>query len=312
MSDFTHIPVLLQEVLTSMQVRAGGQWVDGTCGGGGHSESILKATAPGGFLWACDQDGAAIEATQARLKGYEGRFEVRRMNFERLNEWLGEGRADGVLLDLGTSSHQLDTAARGFSFQNEGPLDMRMDTRGGMTAAQVVNTWEVQELARAFVEHGDEPEARRIARAIVEERGSRPFETTVQLADCVERVCPRRGRRTHPATRVFQALRIVVNREEEVLLRGLEAAWRVLVPGGRLAVITFHSGEDRRVKEFMRREARDYDVPAGQPDEPELRLPRKPRARLVTRRPILPTEAEMNLNPRARSAQLRVAERLED
>ena len=312
MSDFTHIPVLLKEALAAMQVRAGGSWVDGTSGGGGHCEAILRATAPEGFLWACDQDGDAVEATRHRLREFEGRFEVRRMNFEGLKNWLGARRVNGVLLDLGTSSHQLDTADRGFSFQADGPLDMRMDQRGTTTAATIVNCWEPEALADAFYRLGDEPDSRRIARAIAEERRVRPFETTLQLAQRVERVCPRRGRRTHPATRVFQVLRMLVNREREVLAAGLKAAWSVLAPGGRLAVITFHSGEDRMVKDFMREEARDYDMPPGQPDVPELRIPRKPRAWLVTRRPVLPSEAEMESNPRARSAQLRVAEKLED
>jgi 16S rRNA (cytosine1402-N4)-methyltransferase len=311
-NDFTHIPVLLKEALAAMQVRAGGYWVDGTSGGGGHCEAILRATSPEGFLWACDQDGAAVEATRHRLREFEGRFEVRRMNFEGLKNWLGARRVNGVLLDLGTSSHQLDTADRGFSFQADGPLDMRMDQRGTTTAATIVNSWEPEALAEAFYRLGDEPDSRRIARAIAEERRVRPFETTLQLAQSVERVCPRRGRRTHPATRVFQVLRMLVNREREVLAAGLKAAWSVLAPGGRLAVITFHSGEDRMVKDFMREEARDYDMPPGQPDVPELRIPRKPRAWLVTRRPVLPSEAEMESNPRARSAQLRVAEKLED
>jgi 16S rRNA (cytosine1402-N4)-methyltransferase len=311
-SDFTHIPVLLKEVQEAMCLRGGGQWADGTSGGGGHSEAILEATAPGGFLWACDQDGDAIEATKRRLDRFAGRFELKRMNFEGLKGWLGARKLDGVLLDLGTSSHQLDTPDRGFSFQADGPLDMRMDTRSGPRAADIVNGWGQDELANAFYQLGDEPDSRRIARAIVEQRRGQPFETTSQLADCVERVCPRRGRKSHPATRVFQALRMVVNREREVLVAGLKAAWSVLGSGGRLAVITFHSGEDRMVKDFMREEARDYDLPVGQPDVPELRIPRQPRARLVTRRPVLPTEEELDRNPRARSAQLRVAEKLEN
>jgi len=311
-SDFIHIPVLLKEALEAMRVRPGGQWVDGTCGGGGHCEAILEATGPLGFLWACDQDGAAVEATRKRLERFAGRFEVRRMNFESLSGWLKAGSVDGVLLDLGTSSHQLDTADRGFSFQNEGPLDMRMDTREGITAADIINGWAPDELANAFYRLGDEPESRRIARAIAEERAVRPFGSTLQLANCIERVCPRRGRRTHPATRVFQVLRMLVNRERAVLEAGLKVAWAVLAGGGRLAVITFHSGEDRMVKDFLREAARDYDVPPGQPDVPELRVARRPRGRLITRRPILPGTAELEVNPRARSAQLRVAEKLED
>lgn len=309
MSAFSHTPVLLQEVLDALRVRPGGRWVDGTCGGGGHSEAILEATAPDGWLWACDQDGDAITAATGRLARFAGRFELRRMNFSGLAGWVPAGEADGVLLDLGVSSHQVDTAARGFSFQMDGPLDMRMDGRGGLTAADVVNTWPASELARVFWEYGDVRESRRIARAIEAERASRPFETTGRLAALVERVCPRRGQKKHPATAPFMALRIVVNQELERLAEGLSGAMRLLRDGGRLAVITFHSIEDRMVKDFMRAEARDYDVPAGQPDVPELRQPRRPRAVLVTRRPVLPSDAEVERNPRARSAQLRVLEK---
>jgi 16S rRNA (cytosine1402-N4)-methyltransferase len=312
MCGFIHKPVLLREVLEALRVGPGGRWADLTCGGGGHSEAILEASSPDGFLWACDQDGDAIEATSERLKRFAGRWEIRRMNFSGLNQWLGAGRLDGVLMDLGVSSHQLDTPARGFSFQSDGPLDMRMDVRGGMTAADVVNGWAAGDLARLFRELGGETEAGRMARAIESERRARPFTSTGQLAACIERVSPRRGRRSHPATRCFQALRMWVNREMESLGEGLGSAWRALKRGGRLAVITFHSGEDRLVRDFMRLEAREYDMPPGQPDVPELRIPRAARARLVSRRAILPGEAEQEENPRARSAQLRVAEKLED
>ena len=212
-------------------------------------------------------------------------------------------------MDLGVSSHQLDSAERGFSFQQDGPLDMRMSPGSGPTAADLVNGWSAEELGRLFWENG-ERDARRIARAIEKERTMRRFETTGQLAACVERTCPRAGRKAHPATKVFQALRIAVNDEVAVLHRGLAGVTGMLAPGGVLAVITFHSGEDRIVKDFMRAEARDYDLPAGEPDLPHLRLPRAPRARLLTRKPILPTEAETTANPRARSAQLRAMDRL--
>jgi 16S rRNA (cytosine1402-N4)-methyltransferase len=312
MRGFIHKPVMLREVLDCLSVRSGGGWVDGTCGGGGHSEAILEASIPDGFLWACDRDGDAIEAATERLGRHEGRWELKRMNFSALDQWLGRGRADGVLLDLGVSSYQLDEASRGFSFQADGPLDMRMDVRGGMTAAELVNGWGVGEMARIFRELGGEPEAGRMARAIEAERRVRPFTGTGQLAACIERVSPRRGRRAHPATRCFQAIRMVVNGELEALEAGLEAAWRVLKRGGRLVVITFHSGEDRMVREFMRTEAREYDMPPGQPDVPELRIPRAARARLVSRKAIQPSEEEQLENPRARSAQVRVAEKLED
>jgi 16S rRNA (cytosine1402-N4)-methyltransferase len=306
---FTHIPVLAKEVLEALQVGPGGQWVDGTCGGGSHSEAILAASAPNGRLWACDQDGEAVAAANARLAPYVGRFEVRRMNFAGLADWVPAGRMDGVTFDLGVSSHQLDTAERGFSYQMDGPLDMRMDGRNGLTAAEIVNTWPAAELARVLWEYGDVRESRRIARAIEADRATSPFHTTRQLAGLIERICPRHGQRKQPAAAPFMALRIAVNRELDRLAEGLAGAFRMLRPGGRLAVITFHSIEDRIVKDFMRGEARDYDLPAGQPDEPELRVPRVPRAKLVTRRPILPGEVELVANPRSRSAQLRVLEK---
>jgi 16S rRNA (cytosine1402-N4)-methyltransferase len=230
------------------------------------------------------------------------------MNFSDLAAWVPAGSCRGVLLDLGVSSHQLNRPERGFSFQQDGPLDMRMDDRGGRTAADVVNEWPADELARAFWELGDERDSRRIARAIETERKVRQFTTTGQLAACVERVCPRGGRRAHPATRVFQALRIVVNDELGALRRGLAAAMTILEPRGRLAVLTFHSLEDRIVRDFMREESRDYDFD-GEVDLPDFRRPRAPRATRVTRRAILPDDAELADNPRARSAQLRVLEK---
>lgn len=306
---FTHEPVLRSEVLEWLRVSPGGVWVDGTAGGGGHGEAILEASSPTGLLWACDRDGDAVAAASARLARFGDRVRWRRMNFAELADWVPRGQADGVLLDLGVSSHQLDTAERGFSFQQDGPLDMRMDRRAPLTAAAVVNDWPEAELARVLWEYGDEPAARRIARAVVEERRVRRMETTGQLAGLVERVVPRAGQRTHPATRTFQALRLVVNQELELLPGALAGAASLLKPGGRLAVITFHSGEDRLVKDFMRGEARDYDVPGGV-DIPLLRVPRAPRARVLTRRPVEPSEAEVAANPRSRSARLRVMERL--
>jgi 16S rRNA (cytosine1402-N4)-methyltransferase len=213
-----------------------------------------------------------------------------------------------VLLDLGVSSPQLDVAERGFSFQNDGPLDMRMDTRQPVTAATLLNTESVEEIARIFWEYGDERESRRFARAIVQDRETQPFTTTRQLAGLIERLSPRGGRKAHPATRVFQALRIAVNDEIGSLERGLDGALKILKPGGRLAVITFHSLEDRVVKLFGRARARDYTF-AGI-DVPELRAPRAPEIRLVSRKAIMPSDAELAENPRSRSAQLRVMEKL--
>jgi 16S rRNA (cytosine1402-N4)-methyltransferase len=219
------------------------------------------------------------------------------------------GSCDGVLLDLGVSSPQLDAAARGFSFQHEGPLDMRMDTRQPLTAAELVNTVGAEDLARLFWELGGERDARRLARAIARERERRRLETTRQLADLIARVAPRGGKKTHPATRVFQALRLAVNDEIGSLERGLAGALRILRPGGRLAVITFHSLEDRVVKLFGRARAQDYAFTGGV-DVPELREPRAPELKLVTRKAVKPSATEVAENPRSRSAQLRVMERI--
>ena len=286
--------------------------VDGTLGGGGHGAALLERILPDGFLWACDQDGDALRAAEERLGAIHsaaGRWATKRMNFSGLAEWLPAGSSDAVLLDLGVSSHQLDTPERGFSFMHDGPLDMRMTTTAAVTAADIINGWAAEELARVFWELGDEPESRRIAREIERERAVRRFETTKQLADAVARVCPRAGRKSHPATRVFQAVRMAVNDELGALERGLHGAFRCLKPRARLAVITFHSLEDGLVKAFMREASREYSLPPGQPDDPLLRQPRAPTATSITRRPLTPGPDELAANPRARSAQMRVLEK---
>lgn len=272
--------------------------------------AILAASTPTGWLFGCDRDGIAVETARTRLgQLYPGRFEVQRGNFSEIAKWVEVGSCDGILLDLGLSSPQLDWAERGFSFQQEGPLDMRMDDRQALTAAELVNGEDAEELARIFWELGGERDSRRFARAIVHDRALRKFETTRQLADLIERLSPRHGRKAHPATKVFQGLRIAVNDELGSLQRGLEAVTTLLKPGGRLAVITFHSLEDRVVKEFGRERTRDYTF-AGPVDVPELRQPRVPEFRWVSRKAILPGEAELEENPRSRSAQLRVLERI--
>ena len=308
-SGFTHHTVLLEETLSVLQPRDGGRYFDGTCGGAGHSVAILKASGPTGFLYACDADPDAIAAASERLAPFEGRHELRRMNFAEAGTFVPGASCAGALLDLGVSSHQLDTASRGFSFQHEGPLDMRMSPSNPITAATVVNTWPVEDLMRLFWENGED-NGRRISRAIDQERQVRPFETTRQLAEAVARVSPRGPRGKDPATRVFQALRIAVNDEQGALERGLRAAWSLLGPGGVLAIITFHSGEDRQVKDFFRVESRDYDLPPGEEDFPHLRLPRPARGRLVQRKAIVPSEEELHRNPRSRSAQLRALVKL--
>ncbi len=302
---------MVTEVLAGLRPRSGGRYADGTLGGAGHAAAILAASSPSGWLCGCDRDGAAIEAARQRLAEFAGRFDIRQGDYAELADWVEPDSCDGVLLDLGVSSPQLDEAERGFSFQQNGPLDMRMDRQQPLTAADLVNTADAEELARILWELGGERNARRFARAIARERGPRPFSTTRQLADLIERLAPRRGRRTHPATRVFQALRMAVNDEIGSLRKGLAGAFRILQPGGRLAVITFQGVDDRVVKDFGRARARDYTFTGGM-DVPELRKPRAPELEWVQRKPITPSVAEVAANPRCRSAQLRVMEKLGD
>ena len=309
MPEFAHKPVMTVEVLAALRPRAGGIYADGTLGGAGHAAAILAASSPDGRLFACDRDGVAIEAARVRLVGFSGRFEIRHGNYAELAEWVPARSCDGVLLDLGVSSPQLDFAERGFSFQQDGPLDMRMDQSQGGTAADLVNGASAEELARIFWQYGDERESRRFARAIEMDRRTQRFTTTGQLAALIERLSPRAGRKTHPATKIFQALRIAVNDEVGSLERGLVAALTILKPGGRLAVITFHSLEDRIVKEFGRSRSRDYEFD-GEVDIPDLRRPRQPEVRWVSRKAIMPGDVELAENPRSRSAQLRVMEKI--
>jgi len=298
------------EVLSALQPQPGGCFADGTLGGAGHAAALLAASSPTGWLYGCDRDGAAVEVAKKRLaENFAGRFDLRRGNYAELADWVPEKSCDGVLLDLGVSSPQLDQAERGFSFMQDGPLDMRMDDRQPLTAAVLVNRESAETLAGIFWKYGDERDSRRIARAIVHDRELKDFTTTRQLAELLERICPRAGRKAHPATKVFQALRIAVNDELGSLRRGLGAAVKLLKPGGRLAVITFHSLEDRAVKEFGREATRDYTF-SGPVDVPELRQPRVPELKWYLRKAIMPGEAELKDNPRARSAQLRVLEKL--
>jgi len=300
---------MVAEVLAALAPKPGGRCVDGTIGGGGHAAAILRASTPNGWLFGCDRDGAALEAAAMRLAEFGGRLELKRGNFSDLADWIEPESCDGVLLDLGVSSPQLDWVERGFSFQQSGPLDMRMDTRQPLTAERLVNEASVDELIRIFRDLGEEPEARRLALAIENERRLRRFEATRQLAVFIEKVSRRRGKRLHPATGVFRALRMAVNDELGSLRRGLEAATTILKARGRLAVITFHSGEDRLVKEFGRELSRDYTL-AGKVDVPELRQPVAAKLKWVQRKAIRPGAAELASNPRARSAQLRVLEKI--
>jgi 16S rRNA (cytosine1402-N4)-methyltransferase len=300
---------MLMEAVASLLPRPGGRYVDATLGGGGHAEAILEKSAPSGWLYGMDRDEAAVTAAGERLARFAGRFELRQASFAEMGSWLAAASCDGVLFDLGVSSPQLDRADRGFSFQQDGPLDMRMDRRQALTAAQLVNEASRDELAAIFLGFGEEHEAKRLARAIDGERLKQRIETTRQLASLIERVKPRRGARVHPATKVFQALRMVVNDEVGSLQAGLAGALETVKPGGRIVVITFHSVEDRVVKEFGKRQARDYDYD-GDVDVPELRRSREPRLRWVERKAAVPGPPELADNPRARSARLRVMERL--
>lgn len=304
--SFAHEPVLLQEVLGALQPAPGRLVFDGTLGGGGHAEALLER---GVQLVAMDQDPHAIAHSTERLAPYGDRLCILRGNFRNFPKILAETGVsgfDGMLVDLGVSSHQLDEPSRGFSFQKDGPLDLRMDPEQPRSAADLVATASEQELSRILSQYGEEPQARRIARAIVNARGKTPITTTAQLAEVISNTIGRKGKR-HPATLAFQALRIAVNDELAALLQFLEVAPRWLKPGGRLAVISFHSLEDRIVKQAFHRLSTPFL------DRPEWPAPRPNPdfcMRLVQRKPIEPSAEELERNPRARSAKLRVAEKM--
>ena len=305
-----HEPVLVTEVLAGMALTRDGWYVDATYGRGGHSTEILARLGDQGRLLALDKDPEAVADGRKRL-GADARFQIAHAGFEDLaaiaGAWLGGRRAQGVLLDLGVSSPQLDTAERGFSFMRQGPLDMRMDPTKGVTAAEWLARASEAELTRVLRDYGEEPRSRKLAAALVSARAERPIKTTEELAELVAQVASRGKARIHPATRVFQALRIAVNRELEALELALRASLDVLASGGRLVVISFHSLEDRIVKRFMAHEARGDERYAGLPDVP---ADAQPRLRLVGRL-ARPSAAEIARNARARSARLRVAERLD-
>ena len=306
-----HTPVLLKEVVTQLQPHDGGLYVDCTVGGGGHAHEILCACGPGGRVVGLDWDEEAIAASRERLREFGGRVQLVRANYvelERVLMSLGVTTVDGVAFDLGVSSRQFNESGRGFSFQREGPLDMRMNRQLGATARDVLRSASLEELAKIFRVYGEEKRARAVARQIVAEREQKPLETTTQLARLVERVLgPRHGGGIHPATRVFQALRIAVNNELDNLKHGLDVAARFLGSGGRLAVISFHSLEDRIVKQFFVEQSSGCICP---PDLPVCACGRKQLLRIVTRKPVMPSEEEINANPRSRSAKLRVAEKI--
>jgi 16S rRNA (cytosine1402-N4)-methyltransferase len=306
MEDFSyHRPVLAQETIELLAPRAGSLVVDGTCGGGGHTELILKA---GADVLALDQDPEAIEHTREVVAHLGSRVTLRQANFRdagKVLDELGVARIGGALLDLGVSSRQLERAERGFSIMRNGPLDMRMNPVLSRTAADVINGYSEEELTRLFREYGEEPAARRIASLIVKIRRSTPFRETLPLAKTIEKVVGRHGR-LHPATRVFQALRMEVNDELGALEEGLRVLTARLEPGARIAVISFHSLEDRIVKNFFRDRSREW---LDQPEWPEPRPNPEFYLNVVTSKPVEPGEDEQRANPRARSAKLRVAEK---
>lgn len=303
-----HVPVLLSEVLQGLAVRPGGRYIDATVGGGGHAAAILTASAPQGELLGLDRDPAAAQRAAERLEPFGARANVQHSSYIHLAAVataMGWPLVDGVLFDLGFSSWQVDEPARGFAFRTEGPLDMRFDPTGDApTAATLVNGLPETELALLLWEYGEEPRSRRIAQAIV---AARPIRSTTHLAEVIVAAVGRPRGELHPATRTFQALRIAVNEELEALTAALPQAVALLKAGGRLAVITFHSLEDRIVKQFMQREERTCICP---PQQPICTCHHQPTLRVLTRKPITPTAEELAANPRSRSAKLRVAERI--
>jgi 16S rRNA (cytosine1402-N4)-methyltransferase len=302
-----HTPVLLQEVIKALQPKAGGVYIDATVGAGGHSTAILAASAPDGQLFGLDQDEQALEIARRQLAEFGDRVHLLHSNFSKLEQAAGRYNippADGLLLDLGVSSMQLEQPERGFSFQLDGPLDMRMNPQAGKSAAELVNSLPEAELADLIYRYGEEPHSRRIARAIVR---ARPISRTVELAQIVVRAIPKgRGRKKiHPATQTFQALRIAVNDELGALEQTLPQAIGVLKPKGRLAVISFNSLEDRIIKQYFKRESQDCICP---PEQIICSCRHKAIINIITKKPITPSLAEVNANPRARSAKLRVVE----
>ena len=306
MNDRPHQPVLYKEIIHALQPHDGGRYVDGTLGAGGHARGILEASAPDGQLLGLDVDPQALALARKTLAPYEQRTHLVQASYVSLSrqlDQLGWKAVDGIVLDLGVSSMQFDTPERGFSFMNDAPLDMRFGPSMLQSAADLVNEYPESELADLIYRYGEERESRKIARAIVR---ARPLHTTRELAAVIETVSPRRGERIHPATRTFQALRIAVNEELASVEAVLPQALAGLRSGGRLAVISFHSLEDRIVKDFFREQSKDLVNP---PYEQRYAEERKATLKEVNRKPITPGEDEIKSNPRARSAKLRIAEK---
>ncbi len=308
---FEHKSVLLHETIDSLNIKADGIYVDGTLGGGGHAFEVCRRLGDGGKLIGIDQDGDAIAAATERLKEFPGRAVIVRNNYENIAEVLrdlGIEKVDGIYLDLGVSSYQLDTAERGFTYREDVPLDMRMDQRNPRTAADIVNTYSESELYRMIRDYGEDRFAKNIAKHIVKAREKKPIETTGELTEIIKAAIPAKIRATggHPAKQTFQAIRIELNRELDVLNRSIDRMIGLLNPGGRLSIITFHSLEDRIVKTRFKINENPCTCP---PDFPVCVCGKKSRGRVITRKPILPSEEEIQENSRSKSAKLRVFER---
>ena len=318
MSETIHVPVMPRELIDGLDIRKGDTVVDATLGGGGHALLALERLLPGGTLFACDQDGEAVDRFRVRLNRdassadliRDGRIVLIHTKFSNIGKAIrdrGVSRVSAVFADLGLSSDQLNDADRGFSFLREGPLDMRFDRSEGISAADIVNGWSERDLSRIFREYGEIRNACEIARAIVRQRTARRFETTMEFSDFIRSISGSWKSSIHPATTVFQALRMAVNRERESLETFLKDAIGILKTGGRIAVLSFHSGEERAVKRVFLEDARGCVCPK---EFPVCRCGRKARLRLITKRACVPSEEEILRNPRARSAKLRIAERV--
>ena len=310
-TEFKHYSVMLDETIEALKIKPDGIYVDGTLGGGGHSEQILARLSGAGRLIGIDQDADAIAVAGKRLEEYKDRLITVKSNYENISEILKElgiGRVDGIILDLGVSSYQLDSAERGFSYRFEAPLDMRMDREATKTAYDIVNTYSESELKRVLSEYGEERFAGRIARHLADTRDEMPVKTTTQLAELIKEAIPAKFRqgKGHPAKQSFQAIRIELNRELEVLHNTLETMVGLLAPGGRLCIITFHSLEDRIVKTAFKRFENPCTCP---PSFPVCICGAKSKGKVVNSKPILPSEKELEENPRSASAKLRVFER---
>jgi len=307
---FTHVSVMAREVMDLLRPEARKRYLDGTLGGGGHAEEILIHSSPDGQVLGFDLDDEALDAARQRLSRFGDRLVLRQANFAAagaiLNEigWLG---VDGIILDLGVSSHQFESPERGFSFRGKARLDMRMDRRQSLDAYQIVNTFSAPELERILHQYGEEPQGRRIALRIAAERKMKTIDTTEELADIVARIKGKRERGHHPATQTFQALRIAVNQELQNLERFLESGYELLEPKGRMVIISFHSLEDRLVKRAFRKWSRNCLCP---PRTPTCQCGWNQKVKLLMTRPLSPSPSELDANPRARSAKLRAVERI--